>query len=971
MKAVCRMLFVFLLTMFAVHTDANIKNTGLPYIVNHQRGNYHASTQNWSITQSGKGFMYFGNNDGVLEYNGSNWITYPVPNASIVRSVFASGDTIFAGAFEEMGYLAPDTTGDLVWHSLVHLLPESFTGFDEIWRIFRDERQRIIFQSFSGIFILENNQVKVVEPRENFGFMHKVNGHFYVVDNADGLMIFKDDSLSLASNDEVFFRNEISFMLPHENGDIVIGTSNEGLFLFSGNELIPWQTPVNYYLQQYNLFSGIKLQGGFYAFGSIGNGLFITNSNGEILQHLNRTKGLQNNTVLALYQDRRNNLWLGMDNGIDYVEIHSPLSMLNHIYNVESSYASIVHNDILYVGTNQGLFAAPLENISHFDDNINNLQLIRGTEGQVWSLEVIDNTLFCGNNSGAFVIEDYNAIQISDIRGFWSFYPSTLSPEMIIAGTYSGLVRLEKRDDNWYFLDEVKGFRESSRDVFIDHKNQMWISHGYRGLFQLVLNEDLSEVRSVRLFRGEAGLPGELPYNIQRINGKMYVTTRDGIMYYDHAQNRFVRDELYNKLFGKKGFVDKIHQDATGNLWYFTDDYLGLMRLIEDGSYRDIVAPFSRINEFLIPAFQNIHVHDNNNVFVGSQSGVVHYNPSIIIDYNIVEDVYFEEISFYGQEQTHTFLTWDPEVDLNPQLLPQLPFSQNSVSFRFTTPAYENPAAVRYSFRLKGFDLDWSEWDMLNIKEYTNLREGSYTFEVKALNAFGMESRITEFSFTIDPPFYRSSAAYFIYIFLLFLIIAGNIYFIRRRMLKIRLREKIRHEKRLAQREKMFEEQTALSEKEIVQLRNESLQSEMKHKNQELANATLHLIQKNKTLTYLKSDLTKLQKNLPSENPEKHSVNNLLKKVNRDLRNEKNWELFNSYFDEVHQDFISRLREEHSELTPKELRLCAYLRMNLSSKEIAPLMNISVRGVEISRYRLRKKLKLDHNINLTDYLLSY
>lgn len=190
-------------------------------------------------------------------------------------------------------------------------------------------------------------------------------------------------------------------------------------------------------------------------------------------------------------------------------------------------------------------------------------------------------------------------------------------------------------------------------------------------------------------------------------------------------------------------------------------------------------------------------------------------------------------------------------------------------------------------------------------------------------------------------------------------------------MLRIRQREKFKHEKKLEQREKLFQEQTALSEKEIMHLRNESLKNEMNHKNKELANATLHLIQKNKTLTSLKTDLNKLIKNIPSSNPEKQTVNNLLKKVNRDLRNEKNWELFNSYFDDVHQDFISRLKEKHPDLTPKELRLCAYLRMNLSTKEIAPLMNISIRGVEISRYRLRKKLALAHDLNLADYLISY
>jgi DNA-binding CsgD family transcriptional regulator len=199
----------------------------------------------------------------------------------------------------------------------------------------------------------------------------------------------------------------------------------------------------------------------------------------------------------------------------------------------------------------------------------------------------------------------------------------------------------------------------------------------------------------------------------------------------------------------------------------------------------------------------------------------------------------------------------------------------------------------------------------------------------------------------------------------------GNFYYIRKRILKTRLREKLRHEKRLAQREKMFKEQTALSEKEIMHLRNESLRNEMKFKNKELANATLHLIQKNKTLTYLREDLTRLIKNIPSDSPEKQNVNNLLKKINKDLKNEKGWELFNSYFDEVHQDFIGRLKDRYPDLTPKELRLCAYLKMNISTKEIAPLMNISVRGVEISRYRLRKKLQLDHNANLTEFLISF
>jgi len=90
-----------------------------------------------------------------------------------------------------------------------------------------------------------------------------------------------------------------------------------------------------------------------------------------------------------------------------------------------------------------------------------------------------------------------------------------------------------------------------------------------------------------------------------------------------------------------------------------------------------------------------------------------------------------------------------------------------------------------------------------------------------------------------------------------------------------------------------------------------------------------------------------------------------------DERLEDDWEKFSYHFDQVHSNFIKRLKQGYPNLTPKDQKLCAYLRMNLTSKEIAPLLNISVRGVEISRYRLRKKLSLNKEENLSEFMMSY
>jgi DNA-binding CsgD family transcriptional regulator len=132
----------------------------------------------------------------------------------------------------------------------------------------------------------------------------------------------------------------------------------------------------------------------------------------------------------------------------------------------------------------------------------------------------------------------------------------------------------------------------------------------------------------------------------------------------------------------------------------------------------------------------------------------------------------------------------------------------------------------------------------------------------------------------------------------------------------------------------------------------------------------MQIIQKSKSFVAIKHDLRKLYKDL-GKNPASGKVNMIIKKIDRSIDTEQQWQVFESHFENVHEEFLNRIKAKYPDLSPRELKLCAYLRLNISSKEIANLMNISVRGVEISRYRLRKKLGLDHETNLTDFILSY
>ena len=119
----------------------------------------------------------------------------------------------------------------------------------------------------------------------------------------------------------------------------------------------------------------------------------------------------------------------------------------------------------------------------------------------------------------------------------------------------------------------------------------------------------------------------------------------------------------------------------------------------------------------------------------------------------------------------------------------------------------------------------------------------------------------------------------------------------------------------------------------------------------------------------MQSDLQDVKSTMSNE-VAKNSINSLIKRIDKEIDNEKQWKVFNLHIEQVYEELFKKLKERCPDLTPRELSLCAYLRMNISSKEIATLMNISARGVEISRYRIRKKLRLDREANLTEFMIN-
>ena len=240
---------------------------------------------------------------------------------------------------------------------------------------------------------------------------------------------------------------------------------------------------------------------------------------------------------------------------------------------------------------------------------------------------------------------------------------------------------------------------------------------------------------------------------------------------------------------------------------------------------------------------------------------------------------------------------------------------------------------------------------------------------LKARNSYGKQSEVTQVLFTISPPWYRHFLAYFCYIIL---VLAITNFVINRIKLKIRKNkyyETIEQRRIYLEKEAKIRKEQYDLEKEIERLKNDQLQTKILSKDKELVTNTLQVVKKNKILNGIIHKLKDINVDSFDEST-KFQFNKLNKSIVREVNTDKSWKDLEKHIKNVHFDFLKRLKEKYPTISPRELDLCTYLLMNMSTKEIAEIMNISSGGVEVSRYRLRKKFGLGKKQNLTGFLMS-
>lgn len=894
----------------------------MPYVRHFTPEMYHAQNQNWGIVQAGTGEMYFANNAGLLEFDGSVWRLMPLPERQTLRSVAVdSHGLVYGGGFETFGYWNPAQYQSSAFRALSTELKISL-GKEEIWNILTRD-SGLYFQSFSTIYRFDAEKITTILPPGNIMFLQSVDERvlFQVIDG--GLYeLKKDNSLEFIPGSNTLEDTKVSFILPGlHTGELLIGTQDDGVFIYSKNMISEWTHPLNSVLKSHQLNKGIKLHNGSYVFGTILEGVYVFDSNGVFLHHINKETGLQNNTVLSLFEDRDGNVWVGMDKGIDLIELNNPLRYFNDYSGaIGTVYTAILHDGFLYLGTNQGVY---YKNIA---EPGRKFRLLQGTQGQVWAFYA-DETLLCGHNNGTYEIRKETAKLVSEITGGWSFAKVPGREDKLLVGVYSGLIVLKKdRSGSWVFDRRITGFNEPVKKLLFDENQFLWVVHPQKGVHRLLLDSTWDHVKEIKAYGVADGIQDLSKLHL--FHWENQIALKSNCVYVRNAQSdlfncidssRFGWNVKGSRIFGADSlwFMSK-----NGQLWAGRKDTLLQklnVRLVPD--YEQIFE-FSSLNAEPFYLF----CQENGFAILGKQS----FRESGSMD---------ERLRLKYAELVKDGKTIEGILEDGVKLHSK----QNSIRIYFSEVRFDQEPMFRY--RLAGMQEEWSEPTTQSDVYFQNLPSGEYRLEVRPEPG----SELAYFSFTILVPWYQSWWAYLIY----FLFLAAIILIVRHYLQSRLLAERLVFEQKMREQE-LFREAIASKEK---------LEQEVHLKSRELAHSAMSLVRKNEVLTDLKSKLHEMFKG-------DSRAKEILTQINEHIESDQDWDSFVEVFNHVHDDFFKKIQLKYPDLTPGDLKLAAYLRLNLSTKEIAPLLNISVRGLENKRYRLRKKMDLPEDVNLTEYIMN-
>ncbi|WP_432221684.1 histidine kinase [Flavobacterium sp. TMP13] len=909
---------VIKILLFLLFSVAGTAQELLPFVENYSKSNYQGDNQIWNVTQGTDKAMYFANNHYLLRYNGVVWEKYNLPNKTIIRSIMADSNKVYSGSYKEFGYWTREK-GVMNYTSLSqdkNVFAENEN--EEIWKIFK-VKETIYFQSFNEIFALRNGVISKTKFPFLISYCFIVDDQIYVASVESGVFIFTGKKFIPVKGWEVLKHNVVHSIEKHQN-EIYIFTQRSGIFISVDGKLSAWKNSLNNLLKTGTINVAKFIKKNKLAIGTGSKGVFIVDLNTNEYQTIDRNNVLMNNSVLSIAVDQENDLWLGLDNGISHIEVNSPISIFYDNTGVLGSVYDVAPTPKGYlIASNHGIFEYKNRSFS----------LLPNTQGQAWDISEIDSKYLIGHNSGTFLYQNEQLSLLNSINGGWNLTKSAINNTYFQAN-YTGISiynRFENFSQNVLVSDLVKPMKYVAQNK----KNELWAADNYKGLYR-ILYDDNYKTKTIENITQLSKIKNDFGVIIFEFRNEILFLIDNTWYTYNSILNKLEENKLFNTNF--KNCTDIVAIDSSqfivlkeGILYYIlAQKNTFIWNIIQEKYYKGKL-----INDYL-KIFKN-----KENYLLNLDDGFIslELKHRETVKTPILIDAFANGIAITTNEK----IGFNSEVNFN--IISNLYGSRKPNLFYTINNAQ----------------------DFILVKNgrifLSNLISGNQKLEIFS-NDGSKYQKLKEYNFLIGQPWYFS-----LWMIVLYVLVSGSILFLYYKWNKMRYiqklllqEEELKHQKTILEMELKAEHElnTQEYEKHILEL-------ELQTKSSEVAGKSLSIAKQSEMIENIQSILDK-----------EADINKIKSEIRKAIKinsvNKHEWEIFETNLNQIHSDFIIKLSQRFPVLTSKDIKLCIYLKMNLSSKEIAPLMNISFRGVELQRYRLRKKLELVQEESLSKFLLT-
>ena len=889
----------------------------LPFVENYNKSNYQGDNQIWNVAQGEDDAMYFANNHYLLRYDGVKWEKYTLPNKTIIRSILIEGDRIYSGSYKEFGYWYRKE-GKMHYVSItknLRLFDEKDN--EEIWKIFRFNGA-LYFQSFNDVFIYKGKHIQKIKFPFLISYCFVVDQNLYVASVAKGTFKMNGSRIANPKGWNVLKNCVVHAIEKYQNRTYIF-TQKKGIFTVEKEGLKPWNNPLNEILKVSTINVG-KFTGNKLIVGTGNRGVFIYDFNSDTYKNIDRKNVLMNNSILSIGFDKENDLWLGLDNGIAHVEINSPISIFYDNSGILGSVYSVAT-------TNKGYLIATNHGVFEFDSG--KFKMMPNTQGQAWNITEINNQYVIGHNDGTFSYDNGSLSKINNISGGWNLSKSSINNNYF-QSTYSGVVVYDNLSD----LSQKKVIKDLSKPIKYvaqNKKNEIWAADNYRGLYR-VLYDDNFKTKKVENITQQSKIKNDFGVKIFEFRNEILFLINNSWYTYNSLTNKLEENELFNQNFKKVSDIISIDEDH--------------FMVLQDGILYHIKATGNKFAWNIIQAkyYKGKLINDNIRIFKNAN----HYLLNL--------DDGFISLQLKYENKQNSAVKVESFNDGN--------LVANDSKIKYNTELQINVISGIYGASKPNlfYKLD-DDTEFVSVSNglivLNNLSSGGHALKVYKHDGANYDN-VANFEFSVAKPWYFS-----FWMILLYLLIIGAVLFFYYKWNKLRYMQKLRlqAEELKHQREILEMELKAENELNMQEYQKHILELELQTKSSEVAGKSLSIAKQSEMIE-------NIQNILDSEKDFNKLKSEIKKAIKINEVNKHEWEIFETNLNQIHNEFIINLSKKYPNLTPKDIKLCVYLKMNLSSKEIAPMMNISFRGVELHRYRLRKKLNLSQEENLSKFLLS-